>query len=265
MDRRSALTAGSFVSIVALAALASGCSGASDPDRVAGRGDALADCDPADTTCDVDATPTPSCDDGTDPCADVPPCDPNDGTCTPCDPSVPPTPCTDCSPQEAFAIDATCDTSLGWKWNGVGCEQLVGCACQGAACNGLWKTGDACKLAHEGCAGGGDPCADLAATLAKMLPEVQSCSLVDVSPGEACSVVVPALPAGCGVPANAQAPLLLDYEKTWQVYAASCPLPDPPCPNIDGKVGACVQGAAIDSTVGVCAWADGATPADQTD
>ncbi len=44
-----------------------------------------------------------------------------------------------------------CDLFLGWAWNGMTCEPLSGCACQGADCDNLYPELGICELETAGC------------------------------------------------------------------------------------------------------------------
>src|SRR5262245_21079920 len=92
-------------------------------------------------------------------------CAPGDVSCDKGgDPSVPAI--DPCAPTEAKVEDPSCGTLFGWAWDGASCVELSGCTCYGACAN-LFKTPDACKLAHESCStsasagGGGDVCGQL--------------------------------------------------------------------------------------------------------
>lgn len=77
---------------------------------------------------------------------------PDEGACLEqygaCLPDPPP----GCAPQDAMGVGG-CEIALGWRWNGVDCEPLSGCNCEGADCDALYADADTCKLAHESCVG----------------------------------------------------------------------------------------------------------------
>lgn len=58
-----------------------------------------------------------------------------------------------CPAEPARAVAGDCDPqeSFGWRWNGEACEELVGCACEGAACDFIAGTQQECEGWFEFC------------------------------------------------------------------------------------------------------------------
>ncbi|MFV8753823.1 hypothetical protein ACNOYE_25035 [Nannocystaceae bacterium ST9] len=44
-----------------------------------------------------------------------------------------------------------CELFLGWAWNGMACEPLSGCSCEGSDCNNLYAELDICEVENAGC------------------------------------------------------------------------------------------------------------------
>ncbi len=61
----------------------------------------------------------------------------------------------DCAPQDVAPVGG-CEPELGWFWNGVECELLSACSCEGSDCDNLYASDGECKLAHESCVGGNE-------------------------------------------------------------------------------------------------------------
>jgi hypothetical protein len=216
-----------------------GCS--TDPDP-AGSGSLISAfagdvCAPDESQC-----PPPPCDD-TDPACPPPPCSPGDPECPPiaiCDPM----------PVE---VQGDCDLFWGWAWNGSACVPLSGCECQGD-CALLYGDPDACAIDHEGCDGTIDPdCNVLAAELGTLLAEAQACNVASMSPSQ-CNYFVPTI-SGCSQPTVSEE-AAKPYLDLFAVYAAHCPLTDPPCPDPSTLSTGCVQGPDVDSLIGQCAIVD---------
>ena len=208
-------------------------------------------CDPNDPTC----APS-SCDDGTQNCdPKVPPCEPGN---TNCDPKVPPK--DPCKAQEVKA-DATCNSMLGYAWDGSACYALSGCACSGPDCNSLFKTQEACEAHYQICKGGSaDECKTLAKQLATLLGDARACNIASAQKSVCDGTFVPTT-QGCPVPvASGTSPETKAYLELYSKYAQVCDLPVPPCPNPKGLPVGCVQGPDVDGLMGQC----GLLPGDST-
>ncbi|MGE0326484.1 MAG: hypothetical protein AB7S68_29410 [Polyangiaceae bacterium] len=57
-----------------------------------------------------------------------------------------------CNPIIAQAT-GDCADSLGFRWTGGGCEELIGCACEGVHCFALYDSLDACEANNVECLG----------------------------------------------------------------------------------------------------------------
>ncbi len=55
-----------------------------------------------------------------------------------------------CDAQDARGV-GSCEPHLGARWNGVGCEILWGCSCEGEDCNEIWPTFEDCAAARQRC------------------------------------------------------------------------------------------------------------------
>lgn len=62
----------------------------------------------------------------------------------------------ECRPMEARGV-GFCDAFLGWAWNGMACEPLSGCGCEGADCGALAMDELSCEARFAHC--GSRPCA----------------------------------------------------------------------------------------------------------
>jgi hypothetical protein len=56
----------------------------------------------------------------------------------------------DCSPEDAHSY-GKCKMLFGYRWNGVDCEQVGGCSCQGTDCGNLFKDLQSCYQAYASC------------------------------------------------------------------------------------------------------------------
>lgn len=65
--------------------------------------------------------------------------------------------CPPSNPCQPMKLDVApgCDQLLGWGWNGGACYPLVGCLCDGPACNILWPSQEACEKDQIECTFGG--------------------------------------------------------------------------------------------------------------
>lgn len=100
-----------------------------------------------------------------------------------------------------------------------------------------------------------DLCGSLAADLAALLAEAQSCNVAAANPTQ-CANWVPAI-TGCAAPvASAGSAATVQYLEVYEVYAQSCPLPDRPCVDTTTLSVACTQTADNDSLVGNCTIVD---------
>ena len=119
-------------------------------------------------------------------------------------------PASPCDAQNAFG-SGTCFGFLGVKWNGSGCENVTGCSCVGPDCGSLYKTPEACALAHGTCPASspcaGKQCGDFCSNCPPgqaCPPVVQYCDqsgqcgtaipTCEVPPGDSCDG------AACGTP-----------------------------------------------------------------
>lgn len=66
-----------------------------------------------------------------------------DGSCATCP--------GDCGPMDARGV-GFCDAFLGWAWNGMDCEPLSGCSCEGADCGEVSVDESDCASLHAHCA-----------------------------------------------------------------------------------------------------------------
>ncbi|MCB9588973.1 MAG: hypothetical protein H6718_26410 [Polyangiaceae bacterium] len=55
-----------------------------------------------------------------------------------------------CSGLVAQAV-GECNDSLGFRWTGSGCEELIGCTCEGTHCFALYASLDACESYNAEC------------------------------------------------------------------------------------------------------------------
>jgi hypothetical protein len=78
-------------------------------------------------------------------------CNASCGLCTP-----PGTACSleacepDCSPQDARG-EGSCETVIGWAWNGRACVPLSGCSCVGGDCPNLFRAPGECEAYFGAC------------------------------------------------------------------------------------------------------------------
>lgn len=97
-----------------------------------------------------------------------------------------------------------------------------------------------------------DPCSALAAELAALLAAAQSCNVAAANPFQ-CATWVPSV-SGCAQPVAAPgSDATKKYLEVFELYAQSCPLPDPPCVDPSTLTVDCTQSADTDSLVGRCA------------
>lgn len=100
-----------------------------------------------------------------------------------------------------------------------------------------------------------DLCGSLAAELTSLLADAQSCNVAAANPTQ-CATWVPSLD-GCQQPvAYAGSDATREYLEVFELYAASCPLPDRPCVDPISLPVDCTQGADTDSLIGRCAILD---------
>ena len=94
-------------------------------------------------------------------------------------------------------------------------------------------------------------CAALAAELAVLLTAAQSCNVAAANPTQ-CASWAPSI-TGCSAPvAYAGSEATRTYLEVFELYAQSCPLPDPPCVDPTTLVVDCTQAADVDSLAGAC-------------
>jgi hypothetical protein len=203
---------------------------------------------PGDTNCDPKQPPCP---------AD--PNQPADASCDPKVPSVDP-----CAAQQVKA-DLSCNTFLGWAWNGSACFQLSGCACAGQDCKALFKSEKECLSKFAACSTW-NACAAIAKELDKLLFAARACNIASAK-AVVCDGTFVNTVTGCPVPvASGSSEETKAYLKLYQTYAQSCPLAVPACPNPKGIPIACQQGSDVDSLIGQCALSpDGTKPAPAAD
>jgi hypothetical protein len=57
-----------------------------------------------------------------------------------------------CAAQDTSG-EGSCNTELGFSWNGSTCSSVAGCSCIGEDCNAMWPTLAECTAAYAGCPG----------------------------------------------------------------------------------------------------------------
>jgi hypothetical protein len=55
-----------------------------------------------------------------------------------------------CAPMRAEPV-GPCDAILGVRWNGIGCEYISGCSCEGPECGELFDAIEDCEVAYRDC------------------------------------------------------------------------------------------------------------------
>jgi hypothetical protein len=149
-----------------------------------------------------------------------------------------------CGPQGALP-EATCETFLGWYWDGETCLELSGCPCDGN-CPPLFDSPVDCWLAYQSC--GPSPCAgiDEASCLADELCSPRYARPLAMDIDTVCVLPEP-IYAGCGL--NTSCAAMISYachvldpdaphqfsssclpEFDWFPCAAPDPEPIPDCP-----------------------------------
>jgi hypothetical protein len=229
MSHRHIIRAATTITLSALGlALAAGCAVSSSPDPTGQNGSAIEgdSCDPGDATCN--------------PC---PPDNPN------CDPSQ-----INCDPTPVQTTGA-CDQFWGVAWSGTSCVELTGCECTGA-CDALYPSIEECAHAHEGCVPVPVDCNVLAEKLASLLAAAKACNVASMSPKAQCGFLVPTI-FGCPTPVASQDSAETQaYLGMFEIYAKSCTMAVPACPDPTTLVTGCEQGPDVDSLIGTCAIVD---------